>query len=351
MNARTTISGFLIGAAVVAAIGVGAVAWLRIDPSGQGGNRLPEAFDYDLEKYEKIDPDLVKYRQVMQIPVEMREARAVAVGPEDRVFVAGDKSICIFAPDGGKLSPVLLDQEPYCLTVGGGEHRFPGRIYAGMRDHVEVFAADGKRESVWDHVPGKRATLTSLAAAEEDIFAADAGALVVWHYNLDGKLLGGIGKRNPDRGIQGFVVPSPYFDLAVAPDGLLRVANPGAHRIEAYTFDGHQELFWGKRGLGVDAFCGCCNPSNIAILADGRVVTAEKGIPRVKIYSESGQFECVVVGPDVLAPSHASLVETRDELRLRRSIWPSTAQIASWCSIRRPAACGSSNTSRKRVLR
>lgn len=231
MNARTTISGFLIGAAVVAAIGVGAVAWLRIDPSGQGGNRLPEAFDYDLEKYEKIDPDLVKYRQVMQIPVEMREARAVAVGPEDRVFVAGDKSICIFAPDGGKLSPVLLDQEPYCLTVGGGEHRFPGRIYAGMRDHVEVFAADGKRESVWDHVPGKRATLTSLAAAEEDIFAADAGALVVWHYNLDGKLLGGIGKHNPDRGIQGFVVPSPYFDLAVAPDGLLRVANPGtSHR-------------------------------------------------------------------------------------------------------------------------
>ena len=33
------------------AIGVGVVAWLRIDPSGEQGSGLPEAFDYDLEKY------------------------------------------------------------------------------------------------------------------------------------------------------------------------------------------------------------------------------------------------------------------------------------------------------------
>ncbi len=111
-------------------------------------------------------------------------------------------------------------------------------------------------------------------------------------------------------------MPSPYFDVAVAPDGLLRVANPGTHRIEAFTFDGHLELSWGKRGMGIEAFCGCCNPSNIAILADGRVVTAEKGIPRVKVYSESGEFECVVVGPEILAPNRSATVETRDELRL-----------------------------------
>ena len=36
----------------------------------------------------------------------------------------------------------------------------------------------------------------------------------------------------------------------------------------------------------------------------------------MKVYSESGEFECVVVGPDVLAPNRSATVETRDELRL-----------------------------------
>ena len=53
-----------------------------------------------------------------------------------------------------------------------------------------------------------------------------------------------------------------------------------------------------------------------------------------------------MVGPDVLAPNRSATVETRDELTLAPGrIWPSTAAAASWCSIRRPAACGFSNTS------
>ena len=318
MNTRpgTSRLSVLIGLIVGLAIGIGVVALWRMDWAGEHGSGLSEAFDYDLEKYQKIDPELIHYQQKAEIPSAMRETRAVAVGLEDRIFVAGDRLIRCFAPDGKKLSDIALEQEPFCLAVGNAEHKLPGRIYVGMKDHVEIFSADGTREAVWDRPPGKRTALTSIAAAEDDLFVADAGAIVVWHYDLHGKLLGGIGKRDPERGIRGFVVPSPYFDVAVAPDGLLRVVNPGTHRIEAFTFDGHLELSWGKRGLGVEAFCGCCNPSNIAIMADGRVVTAEKGIPRVKVYDESGKFECVVVGPDVLAPNRLATVETRDELRL-----------------------------------
>ncbi len=160
---------------------------------------------------------------------------------------------------------------------------------------------------------GKRTVLTSIAVGEEDVFAADAGSLVVWRYDHSGKVLGQIGRRDPSRNIPGFVVPSPYFDVAIAPDGLLRVANPGMHQIEAFTFDGHLELSWGKRGLGIEALCGCCNPSNIAILSDGRIVTAEKGLPRVKVYSATGEFECVVVATSVLAPNPSMLSECCDE--------------------------------------
>jgi len=318
MNTRSPfpIVGLLIGALVLAAIAVGVIAVLRIDPSGEQGSGLSEAFDYDLQQYQKIDPALFHYKQTAAISTGMREPRAVAVGSDDRIFVAGDKLMRVFAPDGAKLKEIALESEPQCLTIGNAEHAFPGRTYVGMKDHVEVYDPSGSRIASWAG-RGEKAVLTSLAAAENDVFAADAGAKIVWRFDTDGKLLGRIGQRDESRNVPGFVIPSPYFDVAVAPDGLLRAVNPGWHRIEAYTFDGHLETFWGRSGMGIAAFCGCCNPSNIAILPDGRVVTAEKGIPRVKVYSAAGQFESVVIGPETLAPNPSATVETRAEHKLR----------------------------------
>ena len=77
--------GFVVGLAMC----VGAVAWLRIDPSGQRGNGLPDAFDYNLSQYQKIDPALIHYAQKAEIAVRMREPRAVTIGLSDRIFIAG----------------------------------------------------------------------------------------------------------------------------------------------------------------------------------------------------------------------------------------------------------------------
>ena len=116
-----------------------------------------------------------------------------------------------------------------------------------------------------------------------------------------------IGEKDENRNIPGFVIPSPYFDLAVGRDGLLRVVNPGIHRIEAYTFEGDLEFSWGEFSSGVKGFCGCCNPVNFAILpgpdfsgADDHFVTCEKGLTRVKIYDPEGSFIGVVAGPEQL---------------------------------------------------
>lgn len=301
-----------IGLVIALAIGIGAGAWLSIDPSGERGSGLPLSCDYNLDKYEKIDPAMVHYRQSALIPVAMAEVRGIAVGTEDRIFVAGDKTVRIFTAEGKRVQEIALEHEPMCLAVGNAEHAFPGRLYVGMSDHVEIFVAENKRQAVWDR-PANRARLTSIALSEEDVFVADAGSLVVWRYDLTGKVVDRMGRRDESEEGAGFVVPSPYFDVALAPDGLLRVANPGRLRIDAYTFDGHHELSWGKSGVAVRDFCGCCGPSNIAILPDGRVVTAEKGIPRVKLYNESGEFDCVVAGPEILAPNLKAAIETCDE--------------------------------------
>jgi hypothetical protein len=50
--------------------------------------------------------------------------------------------------------------------------------------------------------------------------------------------------------------------------------------------------------MSIEGFCGCCNPTHIAILRDGSFVTSEKGIARVKIYNRLGNLISLVAGPD-----------------------------------------------------
>ena len=59
------------------------------------------------------------------------------------------------------------------------------------------------------------------------------------------------------------------------------------------------ELSWGKPSPEIDGFSGCHNPVNFAILSDGRFVTCEKGLPRVKVYTPEGVFESVVAGTEL----------------------------------------------------
>jgi hypothetical protein len=310
----------IVALALVAALAIVGIAALssgraRPDAATPGASGLPPAFEYDLGELKRIDPARIGYRQTAEIVLGLKHARAVAVGLEDRIVVAGDRAVVTFHPAGAKVSQIALDEEPRAIAVGGPQHAFPGRLYVAMKRHVEVFDPAGKRLAAWGDL-GPRAVLTSIAAAEQDVLVADAGNRIVLRYDLSGKLVGQIGRRDRDRGVPGFVIPSPYFDVAVSADGLVRVANPGMHRIEGYTLDGHLEVSWGKQGDVLEGFCGCCNPANFAVLPDGRFVTAEKGIPRVKVYSERGEFVCAVVGPEVLAPGATIVEETRDELRL-----------------------------------
>jgi len=314
-HGAATVAGVLMALVVLVAVAVAAVVVLRRDMSGRQGSGLSEAFEYRLDDLKKIDPALILYRQTGEIAPTLKQPRAVALGPEDRVYVAGDKAVQVFEPDGSKFAEYATSDEPRCLAVAGPHHAFPGRVYVGMKTRVEVLDPGGKRVAAWEDL-GPKAVLTSIAAAEQDVLVADAGNRIVLRYDPAGKLVARIGKRDPAKHILGFVIPSPYFDLAMAADGLVRVVNPGAHRIEAHTLDGDLEVFWGRQGEGVEAFCGCCNPTNIAILPDGRVVTSEKGIPRVKVYAADGKFLGVVVGPKTLAPTETILEETRPDHKL-----------------------------------
>ncbi|MGO8689104.1 MAG: hypothetical protein ACLQLG_05680 [Thermoguttaceae bacterium] len=298
-------SGALAALVAAAAIAVGAVTLWRMD--FRGGGQSPA------EAPPAVDPALIAYRQTAAWPVAVREARALAVGPNTRIYIGGDRVLRVFEPDGTAATEVALDGPPQCLAVAGSATVGPGRIYVGMEDHVEVLDARGKRLASWQP-PAAGAWLSGIAVAEQDVFVADAGNSIVWRYDLAGKLKGRIGRPDKAHNYPGFLVTSHYFPLALGADGLLHVVNPRGLRVEAFTFDGDLELAWGKGSPGVEGFYGCCNPAYLAAMADGRFVTMEKGARRVKIYTAAGKFQCVVAGPEQLGPAAGPVAEDRGRI-------------------------------------
>jgi len=302
---------------------VAIISVTNMDVAGDGGNGLATSFDLKLDEYINVDPALLHYQQVAEFAVPLEESRAIAAGPEDAIYIAGDECVVVLTAEGTTIpgrddsAPAIpLAAAPTCLAVGLAEHAHPGRIYVGVGDHVETFSPRGDAVATWESL-GEKAVLTSIAVAEEDVFIADAGNRVVWRFHVDGERMGKIGEPDPQRGIRGFVIPSPYFDVAVTHEPLLRVVNPGARRVEAFTFDGDPMIHWGEAGPDIDRFFGCCNPVNMCLLPDGRFVTAEKGLPRVKVFSIGGEFESVVAGPKHLTPTATKAAETRSNHQMK----------------------------------
>ena len=249
-------------------------------------------YEYNIDEYKKTNSDLITYKEAQPIKVNLEKLYAVACSEDDDIIVAGDKSIIIYNNNGDIISQFALENPAKCLAVDSDK-----KIYIGMQDHVEVFDFKGNKMSSWPML-NEIAILTSIAVTESDVLAADAGNKIVLHYDLTGKLVNKIGKKDLKNDIPGFVVPSPYFDLAIGYEGYLWVVNPGNHSLENYNFDGSLRSSWERTSASIEGFCGCCNPTHIAILPDGSFVTSEKGLCRVKIHNQMGDFKEVVAGPE-----------------------------------------------------
>jgi sugar lactone lactonase YvrE len=279
--------GMLIGVAVFVAV----VALIRLDITGDKGSGLSNEYLYEIDL--SVDPNLIIYEESGEsLSTGFTSTHAIALDSQGSIYIAGDKSVRIFAEGGKLLDEILLPGVPRSLTVADD-----GKIYVGITHHIAVYNRQGKQLASWDSL-GDRALLTSIAVSGSDVFVADAGNRIVLHYDTNGNLINRIGRKDTDRNIPGFVIPSPHFDLVMRRDELLRVVNPGLHRIEAYTFDGDFEFSWGKYSTSIEGFCGCCNPINIAVLGDDSFVTCEKGLARIKIYDPEGAFLGVVAGPE-----------------------------------------------------
>jgi hypothetical protein len=280
----------ITGALVLLAAGVGFITW---DLLYNNSETRKNPYEYDLEKLRRNDSVKIEYTETLQFSPSLKEIHGVCTDGRDRILVSGRNGVEIFDNTGKKVTSFQTEGMVLSLTTDS-----KGNVLLGVTDHVEIWDPHGRMIRKWG-AADKESVITSLATTGTDVFVADAGKRAVYRYDYAGNLKSRIAEKDSLKGIPGLVIPSPYFDLGIGRDGELWVVNPGRHIFEAFSFDGSPVSTWGRAAMEVDGFCGCCNPSNFAILSDGSFVTSEKGIERVKVYQPNGELKCLVATPEM----------------------------------------------------
>jgi len=268
------------------------VAFMVKDLFYQPKNSSDNPYEYKMDKLRHIDSSLIGYKQYNLIKPDIEQLQGIAVDKLDNIFIAGKDKVIVYNSELKEKSSFKTGKEAKCIAIEDN-----GSVYLGILDHLEVYDSVGKFLKSWNPV-NEKSVVTSIAVTEKFVYVADAGNRIVYQYDKNGNLIKEIGRKNVDKGIPGFIIPSPYFDLLIGREGELWVVNPGRHSLESYNEKGDLISSWTKTSMDVDGFCGCCNPSNIAMLSDGSFATSEKAIERVKIHLPSGEFKTVVASPE-----------------------------------------------------
>lgn len=203
--------------------------------------------------------------------------KAVTVSTDGKIYLGGDSFVSCYDKD-LKLIWNLKTESPVTSLSNSGD-----TIFAATIDLILVISSKGEKKDEWGPFEDK-SIITSITSNRSNIAFADAGNKMVLILDKKGVVKKIVGQNDGQ-----FVIPSPYFDVALTKDNTLFVANTGQRRVETRTIDGALKSYFGEPGIAPGAFCGCCNPAHFILIPDG-FVTAEKGINRIKILNKKGEF-------------------------------------------------------------
>ena len=269
---------------VVALLVVGALAvWRLAKPVAAGSDYPPRACGF--EGIKKTPPGVRLQSRASQLRPSLSNLTALAVAAGDRILVGSRSGVELLDPEGRHLAGFATAEPVRCLAALADE-----AFAVGFQNRVEVRSLNGAVLKVMK-LPVS-AELTSLAGASNRLYAADCINRCVYVLPLAGD------ERQVIGGHPRFVVPSPFFDVVPVPDGSVWIANPGMHRLEQYSPRGEFLSAWGRASLDPGGFCGCCNPTHVALAPDGSFVTSEKRIVRIKRYDHGGRFLGIVSGQE-----------------------------------------------------
>lgn len=237
-----------------------------------------------------------------------RTLRGVAVDGAGRLYAVGDSVVKAYDASGQLARQWATGQPGECVAVDEA-----GLVWVGQKGQVEVFDPQGDLSDTWRD-PERLGLVTAIGFGGGDVFLADASVRWIRHYDRKGAFLNNIGDRHRKGG---FHIPNGVVDFAVDDAGILHVANPGMHRVERYSADGTLLGRFGRfDGRDPAGFPGCCNPTNLTVDDQGRVIVSEKAGPRVKVYDPEGLL-LAVVADDVFDPAAKNMdvaVDSEDRI-------------------------------------
>jgi DNA-binding beta-propeller fold protein YncE len=216
--------------------------------------------------------------------------KAVAVSQTGLIYAGGDSYVTCFDNDFSQIWKFDAPAPVTAIACLGDS------VYASTIDQVLVINNKGKLLNEWGPYEAN-SIITSVSAGRSFIGIADAGNNLVFLLDKGGEVKKIIGQDTAK-----FILPSAYFDLAVADEKTFYVANTGHRRIETRNLEGRIQKWFGEAGLAPGAFCGCCNPAHFTIIPNG-FITAEKGINRIKILDKEGKFVEFVSSKNTFAPA------------------------------------------------
>jgi len=116
----------------------GAMAILGAIASQRAGAADPShpAFSADDASLRKTDPKLIAYEEVSRWKAPHAEAKRIAMGPQDTLYVCSGKFLTAMSPEGKRGIEIGVAQPTRCCAVAKD-----GTIFLGLRDRIEVFDA------------------------------------------------------------------------------------------------------------------------------------------------------------------------------------------------------------------
>ena len=288
----------IFGIAFLVVIGVG--AWMTL---GKVANE--ERWEPPVDPKKEATPaELIGYKNVAAWATDLETIWGVAVNDKgNRVYAVGKGGLRVYDNKGLSITSKEMDETVRTITL-----MEDGSYYLGIKGRVERYDDEHVLQATWDKLAydegespegdAKRSVnVTSIVITDEHAFIGDVGGREIIRTDLQGNVQKRFGSTKADQ-VNGVMVTGPHLDLAWHGDRLW-VTNPGRHHVQAYDADGELHTVVGKQSARHIGFTGCCNPSSLTVLPDGRVITTEKGMPRVKLISpEDGSFITFIAAED-----------------------------------------------------
>lgn len=249
---------------------------------------IDNPYRLETSEYEHVNDSEIIGEEIKTI--QLADAAYVGMAyHEGLCYVISEEKLTVINDEGIISFETFLPEIPTAIAVDDC-------IWLAFRRFVANYSFDFQEIGRWADYDS-RSYITSLALKDEYVYVADAGNRIVYQCNREGQIISRIGEKDEDANFGGFVIPSPYFDIAVSDEGILWASNPGKHGLVSFNGDGSYRSSFSKASIAVDGFCGCCNPSHFALMNDGSFITGEKTILRVKRYNEHGDYKGVIAAP------------------------------------------------------